>query len=210
MKKFLPLLVILILFLGGFGAIALPNVEIKQENRKLSFSQLSVVDEGESITLDLDGSNSVVLEKDHYMVPTHIETFTFPFGTEIQSVEIMSKNIHHQTLTKKLMIAPEPILMGQTVRSESNKINVDPIATNVWYEYDVGVGINRNERCVFVKVRTFPVQYNPSENTIEWAENVEIDINYKEPEQTIPSFDDKYTFIVLTPSEFADELQDLS
>jgi hypothetical protein len=209
MKKFLPLLVILVLFLSGLGAVALPNVEIKQENRKLSFSQLSVVDEGESITLDLDGSDSIVLEKDHYMVPTRIETFTFPFGTEIQSVKVMPKNIHRETLTKKLMVAPEPVLMGQIVRSESNKINVDPIATNVWYEYDVGAGINRNERCVFVKVQTFPVQYNPSENTIDWAENVEIDINYKEPEQNIISFDEEYAFIVLAPSECSDELQEL-
>jgi Peptidase family C25/PKD domain len=209
MKKTLLLMIIGMLFLAELGAIALPNVEIKQENRKLSFSQLSVVDEGKSITLDLDGSNSVMLEKDHYMVPTHIETFTFPFGTEIQSVKVTSKNIHHQTLTKKLMIAPEPVLMGQTVRGKSNKINVDPIATNVWYEYDVGVGINRNERCVFVKVQTFPVQYDPSENTIEWAETIEIDINYKEPEQNIISFDEEYTFIVLAPSEYSDELQEL-
>ena len=206
MNKLLPIIIVGILITSGLGAVATTGEEIKQENRKLSFSQLSVVDEGESITLDLDGSDSIVLEKDHYMVPTHIETFTFPFGTEIQGVKVTSKNIHHETLTKKLMVAPKPVLMRQIVRNEDDERNVNPIAIDVWYKYNVGVGINRNERCVFVKVQTFPVQYNPSKNTIEWAENVEIDIKYKEPEQTTLSFDDDYSFIVLTPTDFSSEL----
>jgi len=56
-----------------------------------------------------------------------------------------------------------------------------------------------------VKVQTFPVQYNPSENTIEWAEIIEIEIQYKEPEQPI-IFDDKYDLAVITPLEFSEEL----
>jgi hypothetical protein len=44
---------------------------------------------------------------------------------------------------------------------------------------------------------------------VEWSENIEIDIKYSKPEQTTLSFDDEYSFIVLTSSEYSDELQDL-
>jgi hypothetical protein len=95
------------------------------------------------------------------------------------------------------MITPEPVISSQTSFNEQYQKYVNPLSIDVWYDYNVGVGINGNERCVFVKVQTFPVQYNPSENTIEWAENIEINIKYKEPEQTILSLDDEYSFLRL-------------
>jgi hypothetical protein len=198
-----------ILVLGGFGAVALPGEEMKEEKLTLSFSQPSINEIDNCVTLEMAGSNSVLIRQDHYIIPTLIETFTFPFGTEITGVQCIPKNIHKQILTKELMVAPEPVIVGQTSFNEKSQRIENPISIDTWYEYDVGAGINGNERCIFLKVQIFPVQYNPSENTIEWAENIEINIKYKEPEQTILSFDDEYSFIVLAPSEYSDELQEL-
>ena len=209
MKKILPIMIIGILILSGLGAVALPDLEIKQEKMTLCFSQLFIQQKDNLISLELEGTNSILIRKDHYMVPTHVETFTFPFGTEIKSIHCTPKNIHIQQLTQELMISPEPILISQANLDDKDKICENPIAIDTWYEYDIGVGINGNERCVFVKVQTFPVQYNPSEKSIEWAENVEIDIEYKVPEQTTQLFNDEYSFIVLTPTEFSDELENL-
>ena len=209
MKKILSISIVGILLISGLGAVALSSEEVKEEKITVFFSQLSMKENDNCINIELEGTNSILLKKDHYVVPTRIETFTFPFGTEIISVKCTPKNIHQQILTKELMIAPEPVIEGYTYISEKFQRSENPISIDTWYEYDVGVGINGNERCVFVKVQIFPVQYNPSENIIEWAENVEIDIQYKVPEQITLSFDEEYTFIVLTPSEFAGELQDL-
>jgi hypothetical protein len=209
MKKILPLLVILVLFLSGFGAVAFPAEENCQQKMILSFSQLSINEDDDYVTLELDGANSVLMKQDHYVVPTRIETFTFPFGTEITSVQCTPKNIHETALAKELMVTPEPISLGQTATSNSNfKQYVKPVTIDSWCDYDVGVGIDGDKHCVFVKVQAFPVQYNPSENTIEWAETIEIDIQYKEPEQPV-IFDDEYALVVITPLEFSEELVDL-
>ena len=208
MNKLLSLYIMGILVLGGFGAVASPGEEIKEEKLTLSFSPLSIQDKDNCVFIELEGANSVLMKKDHYMVPTLIETFTFPFGTEITGVQCTPKNIHKQTLTKELMIAPDPILSGQMSSNEKYQKCENPVSIDTWYEYDTGVGINRNERCVFVKVQTYPVQYSSSENLVGWSENIEIDISYKEPEQTM-SFDDEYAFIVLSSSEYSGELQDL-
>ncbi|UCD13680.1 MAG: hypothetical protein JSW60_09005, partial [Thermoplasmatales archaeon] len=205
MKKLIPILVVGVLLLSGLGAVATPERDAKQAF--LPFSNLTVQEEGDYITLELEGTNSVLMRKDHYMVPMRIETFTFPFGTEIKNVQCTPKNIRKQTITKEVTIAPDPVIIGQ-LASENVQKNVEPIAIDSWYEYDVGTGINGNERNVFVKVMTFPVQYRPSENIIEWAEDIEIDIDYKEPTQPI-IFNDDYSLIVLAPDEFSDELDDL-
>lgn len=206
MKKLIPILIVGVLLISGLGAVATPERDLKKVS--MSFSNLLIQEKDDYTTLNLEGTNSVLMRKDHYMVPTRIETFTFPFGTEIKSVQCTPKNIHRQTLTKELMITPDPVIVGQTALNEKAQRNVDPISVNTWYEYDVGTGVNGNERSVFVNVQTFPVQYRPSENIIEWAENVEIDIQYKEPEQPV-IFGDAYDFVILGPEEFSDELSSL-
>jgi len=209
MNKIFSISMIGILLISGLGAVALSSEEVKEEKMTLYFSKLSMKERDNCITLELEGANSTLIQKDHYMVPTKIETFIFPFGTEITSVQCAPKNIHKQTLTKELMIASDPILSGQMSSNEKYQKCENPISIDTWFEYDVGTGINGNEICVFVKVQTYPVQYSPSENLVEWSENIEIDISYNEPEQTIMSFDDEYSLIVLAPSEYSDELQDL-
>ena len=207
MKKILSILILGVLILSGLGSVATTNEKIEQEKMTLSFSQLLIHEKDGSIALDLDGANSILIKKDHYMVPTSLKTFTFPFGTEIESIQCIPKNIHRQEITKELMISPEPVIAGTTAGlNEKNEKCENPISINVWYDYDIGCGLNDNERCIFVKLQTYPVQYYPSDNTIEWAEDIEINIKYKEPEQATMSFDDEYSFIILTPTDFSSEL----
>jgi len=209
MKKILIFMIIGMFFLAEIGVFTVHGKEIQDEIITLSFSKLSMEEKEYYAFIELEGADSVLVKKDHYMVPTKIETFTFPFGTEITSVQCTPKNIHKQTITKKLMISPDPVLSSQTFSEQNYEKSKNPVSIDTWYEYDVGVGIDGNERCVFVKVQTYPVQYSPSQNSIEWSENIEIEIEYKEPEQSTISFDDEYSLIVLTPTSYSDELQDL-
>jgi len=207
MKKILPLLVFAILILNGLAAVAFPD-EVSQEKMTLHFSQLAINENDDSVTLELEGTNSVLMKYNHYMIPTRIETFRFPFGTEIKSIECIPKNVHQQILTKQLMVAPEPVLLGFTTTYQNIKLDENPIAFNEWYDYDIGMGINGHARTVIVKIQTFPVQYHPSKNSIEWAEQIEIEIRYREPEKPIVSANE-HTFLVLSPGEYANELEDL-
>jgi len=210
MKKILSILIVGVILLGGLGAIALPSEKGKEEKMTISFSQLTMNEKDNCIILELENTNSVLMRKDYYMVPTLIETFTFPFGTEILDVQCIPKNIQKQVLTKELMIAPEPVIAGQIFINENPQRIENPISIDTWYEYDVGCGIDNNERYIYVKVQTFPIQYNPLENTIELAKNIEIAIEYEEQEQQPMVFnDEEYVFIILTPSEFSDELGNL-
>ncbi len=207
MKKIVSTVIVGFLIIGGLGAVAFPD-EVSQEKMTLHFSQLAINENNNFVTLELEGTNSVLMKYNHYMVPTRMETFTFPFGTEIKSIECIPKNVHQQTLTKELMVAPEPVLLGFATAYQNIKPDENPIAFNGWYDYDIGTGINGHERNVIVKLQIFPVQYHPLKNSIEWAEQIEIEIQYKEPEKPIVSANE-YNFLVLSPGEYANELEDL-
>ena len=207
MKKTVAIIVVGILIICGFGAVAFPD-GICQEKMTLYFSKLLINEDDNCVTLELKGTNSVLMKHNHYMIPTRIETFIFPFGTEIKSIECIPKNLHQQTLTKELTAAPEPVLLGFTNTYQNIIRDETPMTFNGWYDYDIGTGINRHERNVIVKIQTFPVQYYPSKNSIEWVEQIEIEIQYKEPEEPIV-FANEYNFLVLSPVEYANELEDL-
>ena len=209
MREILPFLIVGILVLSGLGAVTVSSEESEQKKAILSFSNLSIQEKDEYVTLELEGADSQLVKKDHYIVPTRIETFTFPFGTEILSIRCTPENIHKQELNKEIIIAPEPILTDQTIVNKNTQKSENPLTVNTWYDYSIGCGINGKQRNIIVKVQVFPVQYYPEDNSIDWAEKVEIEINYKEPEPSIMTFDDEYDFIVLTPSEFTGELNSL-
>jgi Peptidase family C25/PKD domain len=207
MKKVLPTVIVGILILSGFGAVALQNKEIQEEKMTLSFSQFSMKEKDNCVFIELDGTNSVLMKKDHYMVPTKIETFTFSFGTEITGVQCTPKNVHKQILTKELMISPEPITTGQTSSSANEAENL--VSVNTWYDYSIGCGLNGRQREIIVKVEVFPIQYYPEEGYVDWAETIEIEIEYKTPDKITASYDEDYELIILTPAEFSDELSSL-
>ncbi|HEC77147.1 MAG TPA: hypothetical protein ENI33_07845 [Thermoplasmatales archaeon] len=209
MKKLLLLLVVVgSLLISGIGSADFSLEKNRIKKIMLSFSQLSVKENSNYITLEIEGANSILIKKDYYVVPTCIETFTFPFGTEIKSIRCIPKNIHRRIITKELMIAPQPVPIDQTSLNRGNQMATNPTAIDTWYEYSIGTGIYGNERNVFVKIQVFPIQYHPSKNTIEWAENVEIEIKYKEPEE-LQTFNSEYSFIILAPSDYSDELKNL-
>jgi len=114
MKKILIFMIIGMFFLAEIGVFTVHGKEIQDEIITLSFSKLSMEEKEYYAFIELEGADSVLVKKDHYMVPTKIETFTFPFGTEITSVQCTPKNIHKQTITKELMISPDPVLSSQT------------------------------------------------------------------------------------------------
>lgn len=212
MKKILILLVvgILVLCVLRAGAFKYSGDENNHVKMTLSFKHLHIQNDGDHITLEIEGADLTFLKKDHYIIPTYIETFTFPFGTKIHSINVVPMEIHSQKLEKKLRVAPEPVLMDKIATKQKNNENVKPSVIDLWYNYDIGMGINRNERCVFVKVQPFPVQYHPEKNLIEWAEIFKIDIEYTNPPPQPQKLNDElYDLIVLTPGDYNAELSDL-
>ena len=207
MKKIGSMTIVGFFIIGGLGAVAFSN-EIHNVKMMLHFSQLSINEKDNFASVQLEGANSVLMKYNHYMVPTRIETFTFPFGTQIMNISCIPSNIHSEMITEKLQAAPEPITLNQNSIQNNGKTDSNPIASMEWFTSDIGAGIINNKQKIIVKVQLLPVQYQPLKNAITWAEDFEMEIKYKEPEEPIVSANE-FDFLVLSPEKYSDELEDL-
>jgi len=109
-----------------------------------------------------------------------------------------------------LQLAPPARLLDGQTYDITNIVESEPIALSEWFSYDVGSGIFEGIHQIILKIQLFPVQYDPTGNTLEWTDEMTLDITYTLPERTeSSSMDSLYDFIILTSSDFKDELQPL-
>ena len=208
--RIIPFLLAGILILGGLGAIALPINNTSIRIKSINFSEPKITDENNFITLNLDETDSFIINQNKPLLPKYSEMFEFPFGTKIIGVSCISSQVYEKTLTKKLEPSPEPVLVGTefSISSENNfNYSTEPYP-NTWYAYEVSCGLDGKERVVYVNVEVYPVQYYPLENKITWINKVEINVEYEEPSQPV-SFNNRYTFVILTADDFIGQLNGL-
>jgi hypothetical protein len=211
MRKIVPIFVVSFFVLSGLGAVG--GTESNEENlisKEIFFSTPKIMLKEEYVSLEISEANSFIMEKDKPMLPSYVHTFTFPYGTKINSVTCNPYNINQKTISKQIIPTPKAYTAGMVYsKAEKSTINYgnEPYP-NVWYNYDVGCGMKDQERCIIVKVNFYPVKYFPNEGIIKYAENAEINVNY-ETSVISNNFIDEYKFVVIGPSEFSDELAPL-
>jgi len=210
MRKILPLLVVGILVLSGLGAVALPNEESKYKTINVNFLQPIIKTEKEFAVINFDGTNTFLMKQGKPMLPSYIHTFSFPLGTKIKRVMCELNDYQEKILSKIIKPTPKVAAIEKTIdKQELESINYGPNPyPEKWFDYDLGCGRNGNDLNIFVKVEVFPVKYFPDENRIKWANNAKIIVEYDPPSEPI-IFDDEYTFVVISPDEFGDELAPL-
>ncbi len=210
MKKFIPLLIVGMLVLSGLGAIAQPDAENTHEQVTLSFSQPTITNENEYISIDLNEANSFLMKQGKPMLPSYTETFTFPFGTKIISVSVTPQNIQMQTISKDVLPTPQRIVVGQNAKTsgEGTKNYGTELYPSSWFEYSVGCGRYNGELSIIVDVQIYPIKYHPIEKIIEWAKEAYVVIEY-EPSTPQPSYRDNYQLIVIGPVDYSAQVAPL-
>jgi hypothetical protein len=209
MRKILPLLVVGIFVLSGLGAVAFSsNDETELITNSVSFSKPMIKNEVEYVTINIAETNSFIMKQGKPLLPSYVETFAFPFGTEIKSVTGTPKSIQTQTISKDVQPTPQAVIVGQIAsQKESVDYGTEPYPAN-WFVYDVGCGLYDGELSIIVEIEFSPVKYYPAENKIDWANEVEIAIEYDSTQVKQPSRA-TYDLVIIAPDQFSDELSSL-
>jgi hypothetical protein len=212
MKKCIPLLIVGMLVLSGLGAIAQPDAENTHEKVTLSFSQPTITNENEYISIDLNEANSFLMRQGKPMLPSYTETFTFPFGTKIKSVTVTPQNIQMQTISKDLTPTPQWVVVGQNTKTsgEGTKNYGTELYPSSWFEYSVGCGRYNGELSIIVDVQIYPIKYHPIEKIIEWAKEAYVVIEY-EPSTSTPQpvYRDNFQLVVIGPVDYSAQVAPL-
>ncbi|MFH1013361.1 MAG: C25 family cysteine peptidase, partial [Thermoplasmatota archaeon] len=210
MRKFVVGVLISIVLIGGLQTIASKEAMNRSEQKAITFYQFQQVDEGSSLALAIKNADSTFIMHNHYIVPSRIEMFTFPYGTTIDAVSVIPSDIHELALAKPVQIAPPARLLDGSEDDAFTSYGSDAVSISGWYAYDVGSGMIDGVHSLIVKVQLFPVQYDPMNMNVRWTKSLTIDISYSVPEKvSTVSSDESYELIILTPSEFTNELEPL-
>jgi len=214
MKKVLPILLVGILVISGFGAVAIPG---RNENKPfesietICFSDPVIIEEKQNIRIEIENANSYLSLPGYPLLPSYITTYTFPVGTQVDDVDVIFTEAKEYVLEKEIVSSPTPVTFvdGKLISAETNEISFD---ANTYPEapftYNIGVGIEDGKHVVFLTVRCYPVQYTSSKNMVTCYGNADIKVICELPENPV-AFPDEYDMIVISPSEFMEKLQPL-
>jgi hypothetical protein len=213
MKKIIPIVVIGVLLISGLGAVAFPETEQNKLGKEetITFSELQIVEENDNIIVNIENANSNLRKIDYPLLPAHVRTYIFPFGTQIIDVDVTFSEHQEYILEKKIASTPEPISFvgGKQISAKTGEMKDEiEIYPESQFSYTIKAGIINNENSFLLSVRCFPVRYNPSEMTLLYSDTVDINILYESPKK--PLFvSDEYNLVIIAPEKFTSQLQPL-
>ncbi len=215
MKKILIILIIGAFILHGITVISLSTenefLSEESENIKLSIPKISISSDN-YIDIKYEEATSYLLEPGEPLIPKFTRTYVLPFGSYVESIEIIYNNVNELKLDRKIRPASETVIDGKVEKS-SISINTNVYEKNLWYpsenfNYFQTVGLKEKEHVVFLTVHCYPVKYNPKENKLSYAEDIKISFKYNKPVEP-QIFPDEYELLVITPDKFSSLLEPL-
>jgi hypothetical protein len=211
MKKLIPLCIVGIVVLSGLGAVAQSVTEHSSEKMTLRFSEPVIQTENHYVSVAVTETNSFIMSQGKPLLPSYTTSYTFPFGTTITSVTVTPQQIQTKTISGEIQPTPERVALDQTSAptvSNTPVYNFEQYPSS-WFEYTVGSGRVGNELCIIVDLSIYPVQYYPAGNLIQWAQQVNVVINYEPASPHATSSGDSYQFVVIGPSDYSSQLAPL-
>jgi len=213
MKKIITISILGILILSGIGAVGLPTaIDVKQYNisEEIYFSTPELKSKGEYQILQMDNTNSWVDTPNYPMIPAYIKTYKFPFGTKIKNVEIEYSKTNQQELTKKIILASEPVSLQSEIKE--NILEKDEniyLSTEIYpkddFYYSTHSGLDKYDHVIFLTVKCYPIRYIPVENKILFSNSLKINIEYQTPKDP-KKISDNIDMVIIYPSNFISEI----
>jgi len=222
--KILPILIITCLILSSISVVGIEleftNTQ-KVDSYLINFPKKSITPIDEYLTLNIEGLDSYLMSPRKPMLPVYVEKRTFPFGTNIKSIDcIQLSEVKQEILPGKIKPAPKPIPLSfqkENIINENVENNIEDATVynspelypDKWYDYNIGCGLEGDEHVTILTVRYYPARYSPLENTIYYVDGVDIKITYEEPVEDLFPKAKQYDLVIISPRRFSLSLKPL-
>jgi len=205
MKKIIPILIIGVLLFSGLGAVALQETKTLEKTETITFTEPQISERGNYGFINIKNSNSWLKKTNYPMIPSFTKTYIFPFGTDIQNVNVIFSESKEYRLEKKIINVPEPVcVFGEkklTYNKESSFSDLDIYPENQFI-YNIRSGISNENRVIFLTLQIYPLQYITSENKLIFRDNAEIKISY-DLGNNQNSIAEPYDMVIIAPRKFS-------
>jgi len=181
---------------------------LEKYSETFEFSVPEILDCGEFVSIIVDEASYYTRLIGQPMLPYKSCVFTFPLGTYIDNVDITCSTPQKIQLKNPVKNAP-PLNWYNSKSKPSDNIvtSSDYRISQKWFDYNLGGGIDNGKHVTFLSVHIYPVFYDQEKLTLEYINQINIDIIY-EPSEPITK-EDTYTFVIIAPNNFLSPLNRL-
>jgi hypothetical protein len=218
MKKILPIIIIEILLISGFGAAVSTNIQSKKMSiqDEIQFSEPVITDQNNYLSVQIKEATSYAALPGNPVLPVYTKLFTFPFGTIIKDVSFATSSEHVKELTNEILPAAQPTQVSDTPIKLSNEKRVKNdlvyLDTNTYprsrLAYQIGAGLNGNDHVILLSVQYYPLLYLPQHNILLFTPSVQITVTYEQSKNP-KSFSTDNKLLIVAPEEYTEALQPL-
>jgi len=208
MKKTIVVIFVLFFVLQGMIHIPADNAEQQSYKELIIFPKAQQRISGEKIFVEMDEMQQYASLPGEYLRPMMVKTFTFPFGTVINEVDVVFSQAEHISLFGSLAVktSPQTTSEGTSVTYQEKHQDDDPIEAS--FDVMIDNGIINQEHVVYLKIYISPMTYNPKTQQATIYKQATINIQKSEDPQP-QTFPDEYDMVIITPELFSEQAQPL-
>lgn len=183
----------------------------------VNLSTLTIDKEKEFLQVQLEGSTSFLNDPGKPMLPIITKSYNFPIGTKIHQIYCTPSNKDTFTLEEQIQKVPYQIPRisnTQLISTYLEKIqeevtnNARSVYPEELYDYFIGVGLDKGERVLIVTIHSYPIQYDLTQNQLNYFQTLNISISYELPTDD-PITSNEYDMVIIAPRKFIIPLQPL-
>jgi hypothetical protein len=165
------------------------------------------------IIVRLNEANLNKMDPGKPIIPVNLTKFNLPFGSKIVDVKYTHSNPLIFNISNPLAFGSKPVIDSYEISSEINidskiYMSKEPYPLD-WISYHTGGGLSFGEHTTFFILRIYPVRYIPTENIIEFINEIKINVTYEEPVEPLIEDKEIYDLLILTPQIFTNNLEPL-
>lgn len=217
--KYLSIFAVMLLLLSGMATFGISEKSQDVASFSMDFSTMQIQTEQVQNTqfsfVELNEPTGSLYHAGEPMLPKKTETFEFPFGTKITSVDYEISTVKSTVVNHQILPAPNVVVMDGSKQTGTYECNPsvyesDELYPVDWIHYRLGAGLNKNnDHTLFLTVEMFPVRYQPSENILNYVNHIDVSISYELPKDTEQVTTDEFDMVIIAPESFALALQPL-
>jgi hypothetical protein len=191
--------------------INLDKNSIKTIFLNLSYSDLIIELHDDVVAVRVPETNFNVVNENQPVIPTTVSIFNLPFGSNIVDITYEHSDVEYYPIYGKLPFGQFGYdTLSKTLNEPSkNNYYIDEIYPSDWVTYHTGGGLDFSELKTFLVLRTYPARYDPVLSEIQFIRNINITVEYEEPDEPIIDEKDVYDLLVISPDSFLNDLQPL-
>jgi hypothetical protein len=186
--------------------------EFKIKNFAIDFSKPIIHESEEFSNIELSDSNTYIFESGKPKIPYLNYILKFPKNTIINQVSLNDNNFEKIKLTNIIKPSDNPkpftLINDQSVYIDKEIYSSSDLYPDVSFKYKTGMGLDENERVLYLMITCYPIRYSPLNNEIFFSNKMSFSVEY-ETSENIQMSDNIYDLLIITPSRFKSDLQPL-